>query len=154
MKAYKFNATIQPTDHGHGFVFFPYDTRQEFGTRGQVRVNATFDGAPYAGALVKYGAPQHMLPVVKAILVQIEKQPGDTVSVVLERDESVRIVEVPPEFDRAMKQAGVLAIFEKLSFTHRKEYSRWITDAKKEETRQNRIAKAVQMLAQGVKTPG
>ena len=154
MKIYKFNATIQPTDHGHGFVFFPYDTQQEFGTRGQVRVKATFDGVPCAGALVKYAPPQHMLPVVKTILEQIGKHPGDSVSVVLERDEAERTVEVPAEFARAMKKAGVLAMFEKLSYTHRKEYCRWITEAKKEETRQNRLAKAVQMLARGVKTPG
>lgn len=154
MKAYKFKATIEPTDHGHGFVFFPYDTQEEFGTRGQVRVNATFDGVPYAGALVKYGPPQHMLPVVKTILEQIGKRPGDTVSVVLEHDKTERTVEVPSEFAKAMKQARVLAAFEKLSYTHRKEYCRWIVEAKREETRQNRIVKAVQMLTRGVKTPG
>jgi Bacteriocin-protection, YdeI or OmpD-Associated/Domain of unknown function (DUF1905) len=153
MPPYKFQATIQPADHGHGFVFFPYDTQEEFGTRGQVRVKATFDGVPYAGALVKYGPPQHMLPVVKTILDQIGKRPGDTVSVVLERDETERTVEVPPEFAKAMEADAVLATFEKLSYTHRKEYCRWITDAKKEETRQNRIAKAVAMLKRGVKTP-
>ena len=154
MKAYKFKATIEPTDHGHGFVFFPYDTQEEFGTRGQVRVNATFDGVPYAGALVKYGPPQHMLPVVKTILEQIRKRPGDTVSVVLEHDKTDRTVEVPAEFAKAMKQARVLAAFEKLNYTHRKEYCRWITEAKREETRKNRIAKAAQMLTRGVKTPG
>jgi uncharacterized protein YdeI (YjbR/CyaY-like superfamily) len=126
---------------------------EEFGTRGQVRVKATFDGVPYAGALVKYGQPQHMLPVVNTILDQIAKRPGDTVSVVLERDETERTVEVPPEFAKAMEADAVLAIFEKLSYTHRKEYCRWITDAKKEATRQNRIAKALVMLKRGVKTP-
>ena len=153
MPPYKFQATIQSADHGHGFVFFPYDTMEEFGTRGQVRVKATFDGVPYAGALVKYGQPQHMLPVVNTILDQIAKRPGDTVSVVLERDETERTVEVPPEFAKAMEADVVLAIFEKLSYTHRKEYCRWITDAKKEATRQNRIAKALVMLKRGVKTP-
>jgi uncharacterized protein YdeI (YjbR/CyaY-like superfamily) len=48
----------------------------------------------------------------------------------------------------------LLAGFEKLSYNHRKEYVRWITEAKKEETRQSRIAKAVAMLQKGVKTPG
>jgi hypothetical protein len=154
MTAYKFQATIQPAEHGHGFVFFPYDTQEEFGTRAQIRVKATFDGVPYAGSLVKYALPQHMLPVVKTILAQIGKGPGDTVSVVLERDETERTVDVPPEFAKAMKKAAVLATFEELSYTHRKEYCRWITGAKKEETRQNRIAKGVEMLRKGVKTPG
>jgi hypothetical protein len=154
VKAYKFTAKIEAADHGHGFVFFPFDAQEEFGTRGQVRVEATFDGAPFAGALVKYGPPQHMLPVVKSILEQIGKRPGDTVEVVIKRDESVRIVEVPPEFAELMKKEGALAAFEKLSYTHRKEYCRWIAEAKKEETRQGRLTKAVAMLKKGVKTPG
>jgi len=153
MKEYKFTARIEPADHGHGFVFFPFDTQEEFGTRGQIRVQATLDGLPYAGALVKYGPPQHMLPVVKSILEQIGKRPGDTVAVVLRRDESVRTIEVPPELSRLMKKEGVLADFEKLSYTHRKEYCRWIIEAKREETRHARMIKAVAMLKKGEKTP-
>jgi uncharacterized protein YdeI (YjbR/CyaY-like superfamily) len=53
-----------------------------------------------------------------------------------------------------MKKEKVLAAFEKLSYTHRKEYCRWITEAKKEETRKNRLARAIEMLGTGVKTPG
>jgi hypothetical protein len=151
---YRFRAIIEAADHGHGFVFFPHDTKEEFGTRGQIRVKATFDGVPYAGSLVKYGAPQHMLPVVKSVLEKIAKKPGDSVDVVVERDQSERIVEVPEEFAKAMKKAGVAAVFEKLSYTHRKEYCRWISEAKKAETRESRLSRAMEMLRMGVKTPG
>ena len=154
MKEYKFKAKIEPTNLGHGFVFFPFDTQEEFGTRGQIRVLATFDGVPYAGALVKYRAPRHMLPLMKSILQQIGKGPGDRVEVVIKRDDSVRTVEVPAEFAKLMKKEAVLAAFEKMSYTHRKEYCRWITEAKKEGTRQARISKAVEMLKNGVKPPG
>jgi uncharacterized protein YdeI (YjbR/CyaY-like superfamily) len=74
--------------------------------------------------------------------------------VVVERDESVRTVEVPAEFEKLLKKEKLLAVFEKLSYTHRKEYCRWIIEAKKEETRQARLAKSVTMLRDGVKTPG
>jgi hypothetical protein len=154
MAVYRFRATIEAAEHGHGFVFFPYDAKEKFGTRAQVRVKATFDGVPYAGSLVKYGAPQHMLPVVKSVLEKIGKRPGDSVDVAVERDQSERSVEVPEELARAMKAAEVLAAFNKLSYTHRKEYCRWITGAKKSETRLNRVRKAVEMLRTGVKTPG
>ena len=40
------------------------------------------------------------------------------------------------------------------SYTHRKEYCRWITDAKKEETRLKRLGKAIEMLKKGISTPG
>jgi len=41
-----------------------------------------------------------------------------------------------------------------LSYTHRKEYVRWITEAKKEETRKNRFEKAIELLKKKTKTPG
>jgi uncharacterized protein YdeI (YjbR/CyaY-like superfamily) len=44
-------------------------------------------------------------------------------------------------------------VFEKLSYSHKREYCRWITGAKREETRANRLGKAVEMLRSGVKTP-
>jgi uncharacterized protein YdeI (YjbR/CyaY-like superfamily) len=44
--------------------------------------------------------------------------------------------------------------FDALSFTHRKEYVRWIDEAKRDETRERRLAKAVEMLRDGIKTPG
>ena len=53
-----------------------------------------------------------------------------------------------------MKKEGLLSFFEQLSFTHRKEYCRWITEAKKEETRSQRLAKAIEMLRSGRRTPG
>jgi hypothetical protein len=110
--------------------------------------------ATYAGSVVKDGNPQHMLPILKNIRERTGKRPGDTVEVVIKRDESVRAVEVPREFAKLMKKEGVSAVFEKLSYTHRKEYCRWITEAKKEATRQGRLTKAVAMLKKGIKTPG
>jgi uncharacterized protein YdeI (YjbR/CyaY-like superfamily) len=53
-----------------------------------------------------------------------------------------------------IKKEGLLPVFEKLSYTHRKQYCRWITEAKKEETRLKRLGKAIEMLKKGVSTPG
>jgi uncharacterized protein YdeI (YjbR/CyaY-like superfamily) len=61
---------------------------------------------------------------------------------------------VPAQFENLMKREGLLPAFEKLSYTHRKEYCRWITDAKKEGTRSRRLEKAIEMLKKGVSTPG
>jgi len=157
-KQYKFRATIEsvegPSGRGGACVLFPYDVEKEFGTKGQVPVKVTFDGVPYTGTMVKYGRPEHMLPLLKAIREQIGKGPGDTVSITVERDNSVRTVEAPAELLKLLKKEKLLLVFEKLSYTHRKEYCRWIAEAKKEETRQARLAKTVTMLRNGVKTPG
>jgi hypothetical protein len=154
MKQYKFKATIQPGIGGGAGVVFPFDVEKEFATRGKVPVKATIDDIPYTGSLIKCGPGNHMLGVLKSIREQIGKGPGDIVAVVLERDESVRTVEIPLELAKLLRREQLLPVFEKLSYTHRKEYCRWITEAKKEETRQTRVAKAVEMLRTGVKAPG
>ncbi|HEY1580992.1 MAG TPA: YdeI/OmpD-associated family protein [Terracidiphilus sp.] len=153
MKRYTFKAKIETGDGGGACVLFPYDTEKEFATRGTIPVKATFNGVPYTGSLVKYGRPQHMLGILKAIREQIGKGPGDTIEVVLWKDEAPRVVEIPAAFKTAMKQADVFSFFETLSYTHRKEYCRWITEAKKEETRLARLEKAIVMLKKGIKTP-
>jgi len=129
-------------------------TGKEFGTKGHVPIKATFNGVPYTGSLVKYRDPLHMLGVSKTIREQIGKGPGDTIEVIVWRDEEVRTVEVPAQFENLLKKEGLLPVFEKLSYTHRKEYCRWITDAKKEETRLKRLGKAIEMLKKGISTPG
>jgi hypothetical protein len=135
-------------------VLFPYDTEKQFATKGKVPVKATFNGVSYSGSLVKYANPLHMLGVSKAIRNQIGKQPGDAIEVVVWKDDEVRTVEVPAQFENLMAREGLLPFFKELSYTHRKEYCRWITEAKKEETRLKRLAKAIEMLKKGVKTPG
>ena len=154
MKKYKFKATIEPAGNGGAYVLFPCDVQTEFGTKGRVPIKASFGGVPYAGSLVKYGRPQHMLPLLKGIREQIGKGPGDTIEVVLWKDEAKRVVEIPPQFAQLMKKEKLLPVFERLSYTNRKEYCRWIIGAKREETRAGRLAKAIEMLKSGVKTPG
>lgn len=135
-------------------MLFPFDTGKEFATKGRVPVKATFNGVPYTGLLIKYGHPLHSLGMPKAIREQTGKGPGDTIEVVVWKEEAVRSVEVPAQFQNLMKKEGLLPVFKELSYTHRKEYCRWITGAKKEETRVKRLEKAIAMLKKGVRTPG
>lgn len=153
MKRYKFRAKLEAADRGGAYVLFPYDVEKEFGTKGKVPVKAAFNGVPYTGSLIKYGHPQHMLPALKAIREKIGASPGETIEVELWKDDAPRTLEVPAEFKKAMAKAGVLPYFERLSFTHRKEYCRWIFEGKKEETRLRRLERAVQMLKNRVTTP-
>lgn len=154
MKRYTFKARIEGGIGGGAAVIFPYSVEQEFGVKGRVPVKSTLHGVAYSGSLVKCGPGRHMLGVLKSIREQTGKDIGDTIDVVIWKDEEVRIVEVPESFAKLMKKEGVLAIFEKLSFTNRKEYCRWISEARKEETRQARLVKSIEMLKTGVKTPG
>jgi len=93
-------------------VLFPYDTVKEFATKGKVPVKATFDGVPVQGSLIKYGHLLHSLGILKAVREQIGKGPGDTIEVVVWKDDEVRTVEVPGEFEKLMKKEGLLPVFE------------------------------------------
>jgi hypothetical protein len=118
MKKYNFKAKIEAGDGGGAYVLFPYDTEKEFATKGKVPVKATFNGAPYTGSLIEYRNPLHMMGVLKSIREQIGKRPGDTIEVVVWREEEVRTVEVPAQSEKLIKREGLLPVFEKLSYTH------------------------------------
>lgn len=62
-------------------------------------------------------------------------------------------LKIPADFLDALSANHLLVAFEKLAFTHRKEYICWIEEAKKEDTRIKRVAKAVIMIAEN-KKPG
>ena len=62
-----------------------------------------------------------------------------------------RTIIIPDDFKQAMKIAHVLDKFESSNYTNRKEYVNWIESAKKLETRESRIQRAVDKIAQGIK---
>ena len=154
MKKYTFTAKIEAEDGGGAYVLFPYDVEKEFGTKARVPVQAHFDGISYLGSLTRCGASQHMLGILKSIREQLGKGPGDAIKVQLWKDDEIRTVDIPGEFAALLKREDLLSTFEKLSYTNRKEYCRWISEAKKPETRAARLEKSVDMLRKGIKTPG
>jgi len=81
---HEFEAKIHKVpDIDGAYIEIPFDVKATFG-KGRVPVNATFDGFPYQGSLVKMGTPCHILGIRKDIRQQIGKQPGDTVFVTIE----------------------------------------------------------------------
>jgi uncharacterized protein YdeI (YjbR/CyaY-like superfamily) len=70
-------------------------------------------------------------------------------------DEVPRVVDLPAELTEALAGAPEAAgAFDALSFTHRKEYARWVDDARRAQTRLDRAARAVTMLSDCIRTPG
>ena len=148
----EFDAPLVFGDGGGAWVEVPEKIMAVYATKGRVPVKALIDGEPYRGSLVKMGGDCHRLGVLKALREKIGKGEGDKVHVILERDTEERTVDVPEDFGKALNQnKSAKAIFEKLAFTHKKEYVRWIEEAKKAETRASRIEKAIAMIADGQK---
>lgn len=75
---------------------------------------------------------------------------GQQVEVVLELDLGTRTVDVPDALVAALAtDPAAEKAFERISFTHRKEYARWISEAKRDETRQRRVQRALEMIKAG-----
>jgi uncharacterized protein YdeI (YjbR/CyaY-like superfamily) len=61
-----------------------------------------------------------------------------------------RKLEIPNYFLAALKKTPAARThFEKFSFSHQREYVEWVTEAKREETRQKRMATALEWIAKG-----
>lgn len=126
----------------------PFDVEKEFGAK-RVKVNATFDALPYRGSIVRMSGC-YLIGITQELRKRMGKGPGDTVRVTVEKDEEERNVELPEDFSALLSNHGdAMSTFDKLSFTKKKEYVTWITGAKKVETRDARIEKALQLLKEG-----
>jgi hypothetical protein len=153
LKRYKFTARIEEGDGGGAYVLFPFDVETEFGVKGRVPIRASINGIPYAGSLSKYGG-RHVLGILKSIRDQIGANIGDAIEIELWKDDTTRTIDVPADFFQALRANGALRQFENLSYTHRKEYCRWINEAKTEQTRTRRVQNAVEQVRNKAKTAG
>jgi uncharacterized protein YdeI (YjbR/CyaY-like superfamily) len=61
-----------------------------------------------------------------------------------------REVEVPGALAAALAaDPQARASFERMAYTHRKEYAHWVGEAKLEQTRQRRVQQALEMIRAG-----
>ena len=143
---------IEAAGHGGATVPLPFDPRSEFG-KARAPIRGTVNGAPFRSTVAIYGGVGY-LGVTKALREAAGAGIGDEVDVEIELDDAPREVEVPAELAAVLERdPEAAAAFEKLSYTHQKEYARWIAEAKRAETKQRRVAKAAQMLRNGIRTP-
>jgi len=145
-----FEAEIVTGRGGGALVEVPFSVREVYGTGGQMKVKATFDGRPYRGSLAPMGGGVHVLGIRKEIRRAIGKDVGDRVTVTLEPDTEPRTVAAPPELAAALAGAAdAKSRYEALPYTHRREFAEWVGGGKKPETRERRAAKAVELLRTG-----
>lgn len=142
----RFEAPLVEADRGGAFVEVPPDVVAELGGGGRIKVRALLDGVPYEGSVVSMGGAK-VIGVLKGIRTELGKSPGDTIVVELERDETERVVDVPDDLAAALRKARRRPAFDRLSYSHQREYVLWIDEAKKPETRARRIAQTVERLS-------
>src|SRR5438128_5908811 len=84
-------------------ICVPFDVEKVFGTRARVPVRGTINGFPYRSSIFPMGG-KHMMVVNKALREGASVKGGQTVGVVMERDEEPRVITPPKDFARALKE--------------------------------------------------
>jgi len=147
VKEVRFGAVLEGVEGSSAtFVSMPASIMKRFGGRIRVPVLVTIDGVTHRTTICDMGMGP-MVGIPAAMRTATGKKRGDRLSVSLRVDEDERTVEVPRDFAAAMNAAQRRA-YDRLSYTHRKEYVLWIEDAKRPETRARRIDKALEKLRQ------
>jgi hypothetical protein len=120
---------LGPWAGGH-LVDVPDEVITALGGMGRISVQASFNGIRYRGSIVRMSSVM-ILGVTKAIMAEAGAGPGDVLDVVVENDEAPREVEVPRELTKALtRNPAARAVWDGLSFSHRREYVGYIVEAK------------------------
>lgn len=153
MEAQRFSGTLGESGRGGGrWVEVPFDPKAAFG-RSRAPVKGTVNGTPLRSRLAVYGGRTY-LGLRADIRAAAGIDVGDPVEVVLELDEEPREVDLPEALAQALAgDPKARLAYDALAFTHRREYAQWIASAEREETRERRVSKALEMLNAGVKHP-
>lgn len=145
----RFRAVLEKdTDSSATAIAIPFDVEKAYGSRGRVPVRGTLNGFAFRSSVFPMGGGCHWLVVNRDMREGAKIKAGETISVMMERDDEPRVITPPKDFARALAaNKAALAAWDKLSYTHRKEYAKAIEEAKKPETRARRIEKAIAALA-------
>jgi bifunctional DNA-binding transcriptional regulator/antitoxin component of YhaV-PrlF toxin-antitoxin module len=141
-----FTAVIQAASGGGAYAEVPFDVEEVFGDK-RPQVKATMEGETFVWRLIRQGTPSHVIGVPRGIREKSGKNIGDSIEITVEADNTVRELILPPDLEEALVLDAVAKdFFDGLSYTHRKEYVRWIDAAKKPEARARRMVKMMGML--------
>jgi bacteriocin resistance YdeI/OmpD-like protein/uncharacterized protein DUF1905 len=129
------------------FIRVPPDVQARLGLKGRPKINSVIAGSPYRGSLMPLGDGSFCLGVLKSIQDAAGAKRGDTITVELKLDTAPRVVEMPADLAKAVgRSKQAVAAWDRLSFTNKKEMARSLEEAKRPETRERRLAAAVEKL--------
>jgi len=145
----KFTGTLTATPRGGGgtLVPVPPEVAKRLGLKGMPKIQAVIAGQAYRGSLMPMGDGTWCLGVLKSIQEAAGVGLGDSITVELEVDTAPRVVEPPADLGRELaRDRKLAAAWERLSFTNKKEMALSLTEAKKAETLERRLAAALAKL--------
>jgi hypothetical protein len=112
-------------------------------------VRVTANGTTVAARIGRMGG-ENLLGFSKKLRAELGVEIGAVVEVVIATDTVPRQVEVPASLASAFaRDPAAKVAFEALAPSHRKEFVRWIDEAKRDETMRSRVEQTLQMLREG-----
>jgi hypothetical protein len=143
-ESFRFKATI-----GRTWVLYTVDVplrvSRALGAKGKVPVVFTLDGSsPRKTTLAPRADGGHRLHVHGQSRREAGAKEGDTVTIVLSRDREPDAIELPPDLEEALREAGVLETFRTMGPAMRRELSAYVEKARRDETRRKYVARVVE----------
>ncbi|HEY8738098.1 MAG TPA: YdeI/OmpD-associated family protein [Candidatus Dormibacteraeota bacterium] len=144
-----FRATVLLSGKTATGIRVPPNIVAGLGSSKRPAVRVTINGHTYRSTVAPMGG-EFMLPISAEIREITGVKAGDNVDVNLALDTEPREVTVPPDLKSALaKDASARKFFEGLSYSNKLRIVLSVDAAKSAETRQRRIAKAVESLREG-----
>ncbi len=145
----RFHTTIQQSGKTATGIRVPEDVVAALGAGKRPAVKVTINDYIYRSTVAVMGGAFIVAPSADH-RAAAGVAGGDEVDVDLELDTAPRIVEVPPDLDLALNQeAAAQRFFDGLSYSNKLRHVLAVEEAKTPETRQRRIAKAVELFRAG-----
>ena len=95
---------------------------------------------------------QNLIGLSKAARAELGVEIGDTVDAAIDVDTQERTVDVPDDLAAALDADPALrSAFDALSYSRRNEHARSVADAKKQATRERRIAAVIDTVRAGIR---
>lgn len=150
----RFSAELQrpaaPKRAAWSFLVLPPEASEKLPSRGMTSVEGTLGDHPFQATLEPDGQGSHWLKVTRAMRDGAGVGVGDTVTLEIALLAQEPEPRVPADLRTALRSdAEARAQWDGLTLVQRRDWIQWITSAKKEETRERRIANACSMLATG-----
>jgi Bacteriocin-protection, YdeI or OmpD-Associated/Domain of unknown function (DUF1905) len=149
MDPVRFKTVLEPARGGGSVAKIPEECVKPLGGRKQMGVFGTLNGVEFRSSTMPYRGAFY-LGVHKAVREAAGLEFGDAVEIEITRDDSPRVLDLPPELEAAFRAEPALGErFASLAFTRRRELAEPIAEAKRAETRERRLQDALSRLREG-----
>lgn len=154
-----FEATLfepDPTEKiGAGILLtLPKDVSAKLPSRGMLLVNGTINGAPFQAHLEPDGQGSHWFKVSEAIREAAKADVGDTVTLEIAPTKDWPEPKIPQDLKQALAASPEAdALWQDITPMARWDWIRWIGATRSAQTRQRRVAVAIDKLISGKRRP-